>query len=61
MHSADEKELRKLIAALRMATVAAGQELSQAFNEVNSLVLELQSRRESKMAFEAAPSIFGKK
>lgn len=61
MYIADEKELRKLTAALRMATVAAGQELSQAFIEVNSLVLELQIRRESKTAFEAAPSIFGKK
>lgn len=43
--SDDEKELKKLTAALKKATAEAGQELSQAFNEINSLVLELQSRR----------------
>jgi hypothetical protein len=43
--SDDEKELKKLTAALKKATADAGHELTQAFNEVNSLVLELQNRR----------------
>lgn len=41
----EEKELTNLTAALKKETAEVGQELSQALTEVDTLVLELQSRR----------------